>query len=159
MALNRRMAIGLFVLSILALASAMAPLIVSDPFAIRTVNRLSPPSAAEPFGTDNFGRSVLSRTVYGGRVSLIVGGAVAAISAAFGLAIGLIAGYFRRLDNAIMRLMDGIMAIPAVLLAIAVVTLTGSGVSTVIAAIAIPEIPRVVRLVRSVVITIRELPF
>ena len=143
----------------LALLAIFAPYLVGDPFAISTANRLRPPSKADPFGTDNVGRSVLSRTVYGGRISLLVGGAVATISVLFGFAIGLVSGYFRRLDNILMRVMDGIMAIPAVLLAIALVTLTGSGVVTVIAAIVIPEIPRVVRLVRSVVLTIRELPF
>jgi peptide/nickel transport system permease protein len=159
MRFNRRMLIGLFLLGGLALAAIMAPFLVGDPFAISTANRLRPPSIVHPFGTDNFGRSVLSRTVYGGRISLIVGGAVAAISVVFGFAIGLPSGYFRRIDNVVMRVMDGIMAIPSVLLAIAVVTLTGSGVGTVIAALAVPEVPRVVRLVRSLVLMIRELPF
>jgi peptide/nickel transport system permease protein len=159
MRFNRRMSVGLLLLGVLALAAAMAPLLVGDPLAISTASRLSPPSLAHPFGTDNFGRSVLNRTIYGGRISLVVGAAVAAISLVFGLAIGLVAGYFRRIDDVVMRVMDGIMAIPSVLLAIAVVTLTGSGVGTVIVAIAVPEVPRVVRLVRALVLIIRELPF
>jgi len=153
------MLIGMVLLGGLALPAIFAPYLVGDPFAISTANRLRSPSKVYPFGTDNVGRSVLSRTVYGGRISLLVGGAVATISVVFGFAIGLVSGYFRRLDNILMRVVDGIMAIPSVLLAIAVVTLTGSGVATVIAAIAIPEIPRVARLVRSLVLTIRELPF
>jgi peptide/nickel transport system permease protein len=153
------MLIGMLLLGGLALPAILAPHLVGDPFAISTANRLRPPSAAYPFGTDNVGRSVLSRTVYGGRISLLVGGAVAALSVVLGLAIGLVSGYFRRIDGILMRVIDGIMAIPSVLLAIAVVTLTGSGVGTVIAAIAVPEVPRVARLVRSLVLTIRELPF
>ena len=102
---------------------------------------------------------MFDRTVYGGRISLLVGAAVALISITLGLAIGLIAGYYQQLDGVIMRIMDGIMAIPAILLAIALVSLTGAGVITVIGAIVFPEVPRVVRLVRGVVLTIRELTF
>jgi peptide/nickel transport system permease protein len=156
---NLRITLGLCLLGMLLLITLMAPLIAGDPLAFRTVNRLRPPSAEFWFGTDNYGHSVFDRTVYGGRISLLVGAAVALISITLGLAIGLIAGYYQRLDGVIMRIMDGIMAIPAILLAIALVSLTGAGVITVIGAIVFPEVPRVVRLVRGVVLTIRELTF
>ena len=112
------------------------------------------------FGTDTLGRDIYSRTLYGARVSLIIGVTVAVISIAAGLIIGLIAGYIRWLDGIIMRVMDGLMAIPAILLAMGVVSLTrGSGLLAVVIAIVIPEIPRVVRLVRSIVLSIREEPY
>jgi peptide/nickel transport system permease protein len=110
-------------------------------------------------GTDTLGRDVYTRVVYGARVSLLIGITVSGISVAIGLLIGLVAGYFRWLDGVVMRLMDGVMAIPGVLLALALVSLSSSGLRTVIVAIVIPEIPRVVRLVRSVVLSVREEPY
>jgi peptide/nickel transport system permease protein len=109
-------------------------------------------------GPDSLGRDVYSRVVYGARASFVVGIAVAAISVAFGLTIGLVSGYLRWLDAVVMRVMYGLMAIPAILLAIALVSLSSAGVVTVIVAIVVPEIPRVVRLARSVVLSIREEP-
>jgi peptide/nickel transport system permease protein len=110
-------------------------------------------------GTDSLGRDIYSRVVYGARVSLIIGITVAAISIAIGLFIGLIAGYMRWVDAIVMRLMDGLMAIPAILLAIALVSLFRAGLLSVIVAIIVPEIPRVVRLVRSIVLSVREEPY
>jgi peptide/nickel transport system permease protein len=111
------------------------------------------------FGTDSLGRDIYSRVIYGARVSLLIGIAVAVISIVAGLFIGLLAGFFRWLDAVLMRIMDGLMAIPAILLAIAMVSLFRAGVGAVIAAIAVPEIPRVVRLVRSIVLGVREEPY
>src|SRR5262245_53984780 len=133
--------------------------IAGDPFRQAPVNRLRPPSERFWFGTDQFGRDVFSRTVHGARVSLIVGLMVAGIASLIGLSIGLVCGYFRRIDGVIMRVMDGIMAIPSILLAIALITLTKPGLGIVIVAIVIPEIPRIVRVVRSVVLSIRAQPY
>jgi peptide/nickel transport system permease protein len=110
-------------------------------------------------GTDSLGRDIYSRVIYGARVSILVGATVAAISVLIGLFIGLVAGYFRSLDAVVMRIMDGLMAIPAILLAIALVSLFRAGLGAVIVAITVPEIPRVVRLVRSVVLSVREEPY
>jgi peptide/nickel transport system permease protein len=149
---------ALLLLALIAMTLA-APWITVDPFKQAPINRLRPPSERFWFGTDQFGRDVFSRTIYGSRVSLIVGLAVAGIASLIGLAIGLVCGYFRRIDGVLMRVMDGIMAIPSILLAIALITLTRPGLGIVIAAIVIPEVPRIVRVVRSVVLSIRAQPY
>jgi len=151
--------IGLGVLVLMALIAICAPLIANDPMRLKPIYRLKPPSEMYWFGTDFLGREVFARTIYGSRVSMIVGGAVALISVTIGLLIGLVAGYVRWVDAIVMRIMDGVMAIPGVLLAIALISLAGASLTNVIIAISIPEIPRVVRLVRSVVLTIREQPY
>lgn len=122
-----------------------------------------PDGSKAPFtfhlGTDALGRDIYSRVLYGTRVSLIIGALVAIFATVFGLAIGMVAGYVRWSDGLIMRFMDGLMAIPPILLAIALVSLSRAGVTAVVFAIAIPEIPRVVRLVRAIVLSIREEPY
>jgi peptide/nickel transport system permease protein len=110
-------------------------------------------------GSDSFGRDIYSRVIYGTRVSLLVGIATAIVSVAFGVLFGLLAGYLRWLDGPLMRVMDGVMSIPAILIAISLVALWKGSLLTVIVAIAIPEIPRVTRLVRSLVLTVREEPY
>ncbi len=156
---NPTIFIGTLVLTLLALMALCAPLIAGDPLRMATAQRLRPPSEAWWFGTDQFGRDVFSRTIYGARVSLVVGITVALAASAIGLVIGLVCGYFRTVDGIVMRVMDGIMAIPSILLAIALITLTRPGLAIVLVAIVIPEVPRIVRLVRSVVLSIREQPY
>ncbi len=130
-----------------------------DPLRIQPRARLRPPSEASWFGGDMIGRDVYSRTVHGARVSLTVGLAVAAISIAGGLVIGLLAGFVRLFDSIAMRVMDGLMSIPSILLAVALIALTGASMGNVITAITISEIPRVARLTRSVVLSIKERPY
>jgi len=153
------MVIGALLLVLITLAAVLAPWIARDPIAFEPINRLKGPSAEFWLGTDSLGRDVYARMVYGARISLLVGLSVAFIAVTCGTVVGLLAGYFSGVDAVVMRLMDGIMAIPAILLAIALVALMGSSVEVVIIAIAIPEIPRVTRLVRAVVWSVRDLPF
>ncbi len=167
-------AFGGAILLLMLLIALCAPILGTlDPAAIDPVQRnLTPGAEGEVslqgggetvrvfwMGTDSLGRDVYSRVIYGARVSLIVGITVAVLSIAAGLAIGLVSGYIRWLDAIVMRVMDGLMAIPAILLAIGLVSLWGGGVLTVIIAITIPEVPRVVRLVRSIVLSVREEPY
>ncbi len=157
---NPTIAFGAVLLAALIVVGIFAPYIAySDPFKIAPVNRLRPPSERWWFGTDQFGRDIFSRTVYGARVSLIVGLSVALFSSAVGLGLGLLCGYFRKVDGIVMRIMDGLMAIPSILLAIALITLTRPSLGIVILAIVIPEVPRIVRVVRAVVLSIRSQPY
>lgn len=150
--------IGGVILTLIALVALLAPFIATkDPAALSPALRTRAPSLAAWFGTDMLGRDIYSRVVYGARVSLIVGFGVAICASIIGLAIGLVSGFVRWADNIIMRMMDGMMAIPAILLAIALMTLfRGGSVGNVIFAITIAEIPRVARLTRSVVLSVRE---
>jgi peptide/nickel transport system permease protein len=164
---------GFFLMLLLALALAAPWLGTVDPSLFDAASRdLRPGESGEILtlegetlkhtflmGSDSFGRDIYSRVLYGTRVSLVVGIATAALALAFGIVLGLCAGYLRWLDGPLMRVMDGLMAIPAILLAIALVALWRAGIGTVVAAIAITEIPRVTRLVRSLVLSIREEPY
>lgn len=158
--LQPAMYIGIAVLAILAVIAVFAPLLSSlNPLDINPLARMKPPSAEHFFGTDALGRDVYTRVIYGSRVSLVVGVAVAVISVVLGVVIGMMAGYFSALDMVIMRIMDGLMSIPNILLAIALMAVFRGGLITVIVAIIIPEIPRVVRLVRALVLSIRNQPY
>ena len=156
LARHKLLVIGGVLLGAMIVIAAIAPLIAGDPITLQAFNRNRPPQARWWFGTDNFGRDVWNRTVFGARVSLLVGAAVAAMSLSIGLTIGLVAGFDRRVDAVVMRVMDGLMAIPGVLLAISLIALAKPSVTIVIFAITIPEVPRVTRLVRSLVLTARE---
>ena len=149
---------GTALLGVVGLA-LLTPAILPDPRILDPLHRLQPPGSDHWFGTDNLGRSVFIRTLYGTRVSLAVGFLVAFVTTLVGVVIGLVAGSQRLLDGPIMRAMDGIMAIPGVLLAIALMSLFGSSLTNVVVAISVPEVPRMARLVRSSVLTLRELPF
>jgi len=171
---NRSVLMGGGILAVILLIGLSAPFLgTRDPSQIDPISRNKRPGAVRVFtgadgrqtsttywmGTDSLGRDVYSRVLYGARVSLLVGVSVSLISVAIGLVIGLLAGYLRWLDGFVMRIMDGLMAVPAILLAIALVSLSAAGLRAVIVAIVIPEVPRVVRLVRSVVLSIREEPY
>ena len=174
LAKNTSVRVGGFLFSIILLMSLFASLLTPlDPTDINPSNRLKPPGyegtlrdndgnkyqVTARMGTDTLGRDIYARVVYGARISLVVGITVALISVAVGTFIGLVAGYFRWVDAIVMRFMDGLMAIPAILLAISLVALSGASLTAVIIAISVPEIPRVVRLVRSIVLSIREEPY
>ena len=156
---NKNVFWGSTILFVIIFVAVFGPFFALDPVSLNPMSRLKPPGDVGLFGTDQLGRDVYSRVINGGRISLVVGLTVAIFAVVFGTVMGLLAGYIRILDAIIMRVMDGLMAIPAILLAIAMISLSGATLTTVIAAIVIPEIPRVVRLVRSVVLTVREEPY
>jgi peptide/nickel transport system permease protein len=148
---------GLVVLALIVLSGVLAPWWgTGDPLQMKPAQRLQPPSAARWFGSDHFGRDVYTRTLYGARVSLVVGACVAVLSLALGTALGLVIGFYRRLDAIMMRVMDGLMAIPAILLALALMAMLRGSARNVVIALVIPEIPRVIRLVRGSVLSLRE---
>ncbi|MEH6645255.1 ABC transporter permease [Sulfitobacter sp.] len=148
------------ILVFVVLSALFAPWVVPhDPVRLSPSVRLKPPSDEFWLGTDAFGRDLFSRIIYGGRISLVVGVAAAIFAVALGLLFGLLAGYIRWIDAVLMRAVDGLMAIPSILLAIAIVSLWGASIWTVLVAITIPEVPRVVRLVRSLVLSAREEPY
>ncbi len=153
-------AIGGVLLLLLFLMAVFAPWLGTvDPSALSPIHRTRAPSAQFWFGTDLLGRDVYSRVIYGARISLIVGFSVAALSTVIGVLIGLAAGFVRWVDAIVMRIMDGFMSIPTILLAIALIALTRASLQNVIIAITIAEVPRVVRLVRGLVLSLREQPY
>jgi len=144
----------------MALVAIFAPLIGTvDPRAIALENRLKPPSSEFWFGTDALGRDLYSRVIYGARISLLVGAACALFASLGGVVVGMVAASSRWLDSVVMRIMDGLMSIPAILLGIAMAAISRGSVGTVIAAITIVEVPRVARMIRGVVLSLREEPF
>lgn len=152
--------LGTLLLALVLAATLAAPLLgTQDPQAMAPLDRLRPPDSNYWFGADLIGRDVYSRTLFGARVSLAVGLGVALLALSLGLVAGLLSGFVRSVDAVLMRVMDGLMSIPSVLLAVALIALTGASLGNVIIAIAIAEIPRVARLVRSVVLALREQPF
>ncbi|SFD54024.1 peptide/nickel transport system permease protein [Bosea sp. CRIB-10] len=153
---NPTILIGLAVLAAFTSVALIAPYILPDPVRVNPIQRLRPPGIDHWFGTDQLGRSTLSRTLNGTRISLTIGALVTILTVTFGLFIGLVAGFVRWLDGTVMRIMDGLMAIPGILLAIALMSLFGSSVQNVVIAISIAEIPRMARVVRSSVLVLRE---
>lgn len=152
--------IAVVILTAIIILTLISPWIAPhDPLAMNPMMRLKPPSGEYLLGTDNYGRDLFSRMILGGRISLMIGLFAAAASITIGVLIGLTAGFFRTADAIIMRMMDALMAMPSILIAIALVALNGPSIGSVIIAITIPEIPRVVRLVRSVILTAREEPY
>ena len=157
---NPTMVGGTCFLLVMLVAALAAPYLGTiDPEELNPIDRLRAPSPVHWFGTDMLGRDLYSRTVYGTRISLVVGICVAVLSLSIGLGIGLLSGYLRQVDAVVMRIMDGLMAIPAILLAIALMALMNASARNVILALTIPEIPRVVRLVRALVLSLREQAF
>jgi len=157
---NPTLAVGLVLLAIMILIAVFAPLLFTvDPTALAPIKRTREPNWEFWFGTDAYGRDIYSRVLYGARVSLLVGFSVALLASLAGLLIGLVSGYVRYLDGVVMRMMDGLMSIPPILLAVALMALTRARVENVIMAITIAEIPRVSRLVRGVVLSLREQPY
>lgn len=154
---NRGIVIGGSIMLVMSLLAILGPMLVPfTPYEMTVENRLQPPSAEHLLGTDNFGRDLLTRIAYGARVSLSVGLAVAILACSIGMLIGLLASYFRGLDNILMRICDGLMAIPGVLLAIALVAALGPKKENVIIALTIVFIPNVARVVRSAAVVVRE---
>jgi peptide/nickel transport system permease protein len=151
---------GLILFAIIAIVALLAPVIARvDPNRLAMRQKFLPPSTAFLFGTDNFGRSLFSRVVWGAQLSMIIGSAVVAINAVFGTLIGAAAGYFRPLDNVLMRINDALMAFPPVLLAIAVTSVLGPSVNDVIIALGAVYTPRTARIVRASVIVLREMEY
>ncbi|BDG71040.1 ABC transporter permease [Roseomonas fluvialis] len=157
---HRLFVTGLVLFGIIAVIAAAAPWITAvDPQRLSMRNKFLPPDSNWLFGTDNFGRSLWSRVVWGAQLSMIIGASVVALNAVFGTLIGAAAGYFKRLDNALMRVNDALMAFPAILLAIAVTSVLGPSTLNVILALSIVYIPRTARIVRSSVIVLREMEY
>ncbi|APF36405.1 peptide ABC transporter permease [Chelatococcus daeguensis] len=157
---RKTLAIGLAVILAIALFALLAPLIAPyAPNKLSIVNRLKPPSGTYFFGTDEFGRDIFSRTIYAGRLSLTVGAAATVFACVIGITLGLAAGFFRRADTVIARIIDAMMAFPDILLAIALVAALGPSLTTVIVALGIVYAPRLARIVRASTLVIRELPY
>jgi peptide/nickel transport system permease protein len=160
LAAHRSFKIGLVLVTVLLLCAIIGPMLTGiDPTAMSIRLRFKPPSARFPFGTDQYGRDILTRVLYGGRLSLSIGFSVALVSGVFGALIGVTAGYFRTLDPYVMRLMDALMAFPAILLAIGIGAALGAQASSIVVALAVAYVPRTARIVRASVLVIREMEY
>jgi peptide/nickel transport system permease protein len=154
---HRSTVIGSIIVAVIVLMAITAPLLAThDPMLLDPVERLTAPNSQYLFGTDNFGRDTYSRVVFGSRLSLLVGIGVSVMTVVFGTLIGLVAGYFRRVDGIIMRVMDGLMAFPGVILALAIMAAIGPRVENVLVALTVVYTPRLARVVRSVVLSVRR---
>ena len=157
---NRAFMIGVAIVLLVVLAAVLAPLLAPyDPLRNNFRARLRPPGADFWMGTDHFGRDILSRVLYGGRISLVIGASVVVVTGLFGTAIGAVAGFFRALDEPIMRVMDAIMAFPAILLAMAIAAVMGASVANVVIALSIATTPHTARIVRASVLVVREMEY
>ena len=157
---NRAFMIGAAIVVLVILAAVLAPLLAPyDPLRNNFRARLRPPGADFWMGTDHFGRDILSRVLYGGRISLVIGASVVVVTGLFGTAIGAVAGFFRALDEPIMRVMDAIMAFPAILLAMAIAAVMGASVANVVIALSIATTPHTARIVRASVLVVREMEY
>jgi peptide/nickel transport system permease protein len=160
LAAHRSFKIGLVLVTILLLCAIIGPMLTGiDPTAMSIRLRFKPPSARFLFGTDQYGRDILTRVLYGGRLSLSIGFSVALVSGVFGALIGVTAGYFRTLDPYVMRLMDALMAFPAILLAIGIGAALGAQASSIVVALSVAYVPRTARIVRASVLVIREMEY
>jgi peptide/nickel transport system permease protein len=157
---RKSLLIGLAVIGIITIFAVLAPLIAPyAPNKLSVVNRLKPPSERWWFGTDEFGRDIFSRTIFAGQLSLLVGAAATLLAAAIGITLGLVAGFFRKADGIVARIIDAMMAFPDILLAISLVAALGPSLATVIVALGIVYAPRLARIVRASTLIIRELPY
>ncbi|MBN9304672.1 MAG: peptide ABC transporter permease [Devosia sp. 67-54] len=157
---GQSVAIGLAIFAILVLSALFAPwLAPHDPNKLSIAHRLQPPSGVNYFGTDGFGRDIFSRVLFAGRVSLSVGFGVAVLASLFGVALGLVGGFFRRLDTPVSRVIDAMMAFPDILLAIALVAALGASIVNVVLALSIVYAPRIARVIRAATLVIRELTY
>lgn len=151
---------GLIIVLILAVVAVFAPLLSPyDPAAYDVMEMLQTPSTAHLFGTDGYGRDLLSRVIYGTRISMTISVSVALLSGFFGSVIGLIAGYYKKAERPIMCIMDGMMAVPSMLMAMAIVAAFGTGVGNMILALSISDLPRVVRTVRTTVLSVKKMDY
>lgn len=157
---HRSFRIGAVVILVILALALLAPVLTNgDPNDMSIRNRFAPPSAEFPFGADKFGRDIFTRVLYGARLSLLIGVSVALIAAIGGAIVGMVAAWFRRLDSLLMRMMDALLAFPAILLAIGISAALGASVTSVIVALASAYVPRCARIVRASALVIRELDY
>lgn len=157
---NRAFTLGAILFGFIVLMTIFAPLITGvDPDALHISDRFVPPSFAHPLGTDNLGRDMLSRVLFGARLSLMIAGAVVLLNAVFGVLMGSLSGFYHRLDNVLMRISDALMAFPAILLAIGVAAALGPSAATAVIALAVVYVPRTARVVRASTLVVRELDY